>query len=339
MAANTNKKDVDSFSKITSEKAGEIIRRLAGNTSKYHKKLIDNLVVITSASGGAGASTIAANVAFMAQKRGINTIVIDMNILMPIQQLYFRIEQKMEKPDLVGYLLGANTLGEAIDQGTASVSVMYANNRSLMDYIACENDAAIRNFQSLIETLRSLYDLIIIDCPMKVENTLCNTAMYMADKIYMVWDEGIGSISNTEKIRRNMAYSGINTQNKLFVILNKRTSIQYSKYPFQKLEIQLIGYLPFEQAVIESSLRSNIFCDKGESNSKNARYFVGGIKLLTDKIIEIGGFVDEGGGKKRQEPESGRRNTGKERKEKKQEVEADSDTITTDDIFDEEDFK
>ena len=287
------KEDTDNanIANITSEKAGDIIRRLSGKDSAFSKKLPDNIVVITNASGGTGASTITVNVAYTAYKMGFKILVMDLNFLLPIQHIYFNIAQELEKPDIVGYLLGKNTLGAAIYQ-SSGMSVMFANNRGLMDYINCESDQAIDNFKKAIEALRGLYDLILIDCPMKVDNTICNYAMYLADQIYIVWDDGMSSIANTEKIRRNMASTGIDAYTKMKAIMNKRTNIQYSQYPFDKLNIELIACLPFEPEVISSGLASQIFCEKAATRSKNASYFTGGIEALTSRIMKMGGYIE-----------------------------------------------
>ena len=283
--------DGKDFSTFTSESATNILKQLSGGKINYNKKVIDNLIVISSASGGAGASTIVSNLAFTAANDySMRVLVIDLNILMPVQHMYFGIKQDINKPDLVGYLLGKNTLGEAIEQGN-SASVMFANNRSLMDYINCESDQAVNNFESALDGLKGLYDLIIIDTPMAIENTICNYAFYHADQIYLVWDEGISSIANSEKIRRNMASCGIDAYTKTKVILNKRTAIHYSDYPFKKLNMELVQILPFEQDIIYSSLISQIFCDKGASRSKNSAYFCGGIQKQKQKVLEIGGMV------------------------------------------------
>lgn len=276
---------------ITAQTAADFIKNLSGSDIIQTRKLIDNILVFSSASGGAGATTVMSNIAYTAAKRGLRVMVIDMNILTPLQHLYFNSKQEIQKSDLVGYLLGKNSLGEAIENLPGNISLMYANNRSLMDLINCEEDAAVNNFMTMIEKFRQLFDLVLIDCPVRVEHTLINTAFYLADTIYMVWDEGIGSIANTEKIRRNMGQSGIEAYVKMKVILNKRTSIQYSQYPFEKLNIELIGILPFESDIIASSLKSEIFCDKGASRSPNAAIFCGTIEDITDKITKMGGKV------------------------------------------------
>ena len=288
------KKDEDqkNIGKITSEKAADLIKTLSGGEVKYTKKVIDNVILFTGASGGTGVSTIVANTAYISAQEGLRVLIIDLNIMYPSQHLYFNVnrKQEIEKADLFSYLIGKSPIGDSIDV-CGNISVLYANNRTLMDSINCESDAVISNFQSMILKLRQLFDIILIDCPLKIEHTLCNFAFYTADSIYLVWDEGISCISNTEKIRRNMAASGIDTYTKMKVILNKRTDIPYNEYPFKKLNIELVEILPFEQDIIYSSLRSEVFCDKGASKSKNAAAFYNGMVSLTDSILKNGGYI------------------------------------------------
>ncbi len=282
----------ENIGNITAGKAKELIKTLSGGELKYSKKIIDNVVVFSTASGGAGASTILSNVAYLAAQENMRILVIDLDVMYPIHHLYFgNKEVVLEKPDLISFLIGRNTLGESIENNYDHVSLLCANNRTIMDSMNAESDIAITNFQSAINKVRQLFDLVLIDCPLKIEHTLCNTAFYMADSIYLVWDEGISSISNTEKIRRNMAATGIDAYTKMRVILNKRTNIHYNNYPFQKLNMELVSVLPFEQDIIFSSLRSEIFCEKGASKSSNANVFYAGMIELTKTILENGGYV------------------------------------------------
>lgn len=276
--------------KATSDKAADIIKELSGKETSKGKKLVDNLIVFTNAAGGAGASTIAHNVAYTATTKGIKTILVDLNIMCPVQQMYIGVKQELEKPDLVSYLLGRNNLSDSIDTSHV-VNLLYANNRTLQDQINCNSKIVIENFNAMLTKLRQFYDLVIVDCPMKIEEMLENVMLYSCDTIYMVWDEGIGSIANTEKLRRNMALSGIDSFVKLKIILNKRTSIHFTEYPITKLNLELVEVLPFDIDILDNSLKGRIFCEKGASASKNAIIFAQKIGTLTDKILKIGGYI------------------------------------------------
>ena len=126
---------------------------------------------------------------------------------------------------------------------------------------------------------------------MRIDDMLQNVMLYACDTIYMVWDESINSIVNTEKLRRNMALSGIDSFVKMKVVLNKRTSIHFTEYPISKLNLELIEVLPFDIDIIDNSLKGRIFCEKGSSASKNAIIFAEKIEALTDKVLKIGGYI------------------------------------------------
>ena len=280
----------ENVGKAVAETANDIIKRLAGGEIKHTRKLIDNVVVITNAAGGTGASTVVSNVAYMANKKGMRVLVVDLNTMLPVQHSYFNIKQEIDRPDLVSYLNGKTTIGESM-VNKDGISILFANNRGLIEYINTESEIAVANFNLAIDKLRHLYDLILIDTPMRIEHSLINSVLYNCDQMYIVWDEGISSIANTERIRRNMAISGVDSYTKMKVIMNKKTSIHYSNYPFQKLNIELVGILPFECDVIDASLRSQIFCDSYASDSENASIFYTEIEKITMKILENGGFI------------------------------------------------
>ena len=223
--------------------------------------------------------------------RNLKVLLIDLNITCPVVHTYLGIQQDIEKNDLVSYLLGKSQLSESIDT-TKSINLLFANNRTLTDEINCNDSIAIENFRIMLKKVKQYYDVVIIDCPMRIDNMLQNVMLYEADAIYTVWDEGIGSIINTERLRRNMALSGIDSFTKMRVILNKRTSVHFSDYPLTKLNMELVGVLPFDVDIIDNSLKGQIFCQSGSSNSKNALEFTRKIDEISLKIMKIGGYVN-----------------------------------------------
>lgn len=278
-------------SKLMAETAADIIKEMSGRKIASRKKIIDNVFGFTSASGGAGASTLVTNMAHVIADKGFKVIVIDMNLLYPSQGIAFDIKPEIQKKDLVSYLLGKNDLGESIEN-MGTISVMYANNQSLTSYLHVEEDVPLENFRHAIYKLRKLYDVVLLDIPMKVEHVMTNMAFYTVDTLYMVMDESINSVVNLEKFRKNAAFTGIASYNKIKAIMNKRTSVHYTDFIFKKLNVELVEVLPFDVEVIECNLKSKVFCRNATSSSPNADILYKKLVGLSDKILEHGGYID-----------------------------------------------
>ena len=142
------------LSKATSDKAVDVIKQLSGKSNNTGKKIIDNVLVFSNTSGGAGASTIANNFAYKAIEKGLSVLMVDLNIMCPVQHTYLGIDQTLEKDDLVSFLIGGVSLNQCIDT-SQKVHLLFANNRTLTDEINCGTKAAIDNLNMMIGTLRN----------------------------------------------------------------------------------------------------------------------------------------------------------------------------------------
>lgn len=288
----SNATDTKRFNDIVAEEATSVLKELGGYGIKESKAMVDNIVLFTNCSGGTGVSTIVSNLAYILASKMFNmsVLVIDMNLICPVQHIYFdkRDGDNNGGMDIVDILTGQCSIGDAtVTNG--NISLIYAVNRSVADEINCEDNIAVDNFESMLGKVRDLYDIILIDCPMRISNSLCNTAMYMADKIYTVWDEGISSILNTDRDMRQLGFTGIDSFAKMMVVMNKKTSVKYSKFPFEKLNLSLIETLPFSTDIIYSSLDASIYCENGKARNKNGGEFERHMYDLARKVVALGG--------------------------------------------------
>lgn len=288
---NNGDEGIKSASDIANETINSILLKLGGGGENLkRRRVVDNFIAFMGAAGGVGTSTIVANVASVLSRQGMQVLIVDTNIQYPVMQTFFRIEQRLEKKDLVSFVLGKNVIGESIEQCIGGISVMVANNRNLVDAANCDTAKCSENLFTALDSVRELFDVILFDCGNDLSTDITNMVIFRADSVYLVWDEGISSIANTDRIRRNMYLTGIEANNKVRVVLNKRTNVHYDKYPLKELEVELVSVLPFDTAVIESGLRGDIFVDKGASMSKNAMAFASGIGALAGKVLEVGGY-------------------------------------------------
>ena len=279
------------ISEQINETVEELIKKLSGKGTSSNVKVMDNVLAFIGMQGGCGTSTLVANIAtVLATKKNLQVLIIDMNILYPIQYTYFKCPMKREQADLVSFLLGKNEAGESIVTKN-NISVLFSNNRNLLDYINCDSDLASNNLSGLIDRIKYLFDLIIIDCPMDLSNDIVNTILFKSDTIYTVWSEGLSCIANANRFITNLGMMGIDNT-KVKAIMNKRTSIQYGRTVFTDLGYELVGVIPFDISVMECDLQSRIYYEKGESRDKNAQEIIFRLDDLTDIILKNGGYIE-----------------------------------------------
>lgn len=276
------------FNKIVDDSVKKTFKILAGKENKS-TRIPDNIISFIGAAGGVGTSTVVANVATQLKGMGYSVLVIDANISYPIQYNYLGYSlQSKNKYDIVSFMNGKCNIGESINNDK-DISLLYGSNRTIMDLISADKAERVEEFGKAVELLRDFFDFILIDVPNMMMLDIVHTCLYISDKIYLVWDENISCIPNTEILKKNMLMCGVNYESKLRLILNKRTSIQYPRVAIDKLELDLVTVLPFETSVIEAGLAAKVYITGGASLSKNAPVFVDGIKIIAEKLLEDAG--------------------------------------------------
>lgn len=284
------------FERNVQQKAKDTVKELGGTLSVNKKeKIVDNVVCFTNCNGGTGVSTLVSNLVYAETngnvvKGGLNILVIDLNIMYPTLDIYFA-DDKIEY-DMYDFLTGKCNLGQAVNNN-GNVSLLYFRNRGLTEYINCEDSVVLTNFKEMLDKIRNLYDFIFIDCPMRIEHLLVNSALYECDTIYNVWDEGIASVVNTDKTITQMMISGISGREKMYIIMNKRTDIRYNKALYSTLKLECVGELPYSKSIIHSSIEGLIFCKNGKAEDKEGSLYEKEIYNLASVINRIGGYNEQ----------------------------------------------
>ena len=320
--------------------AQNLITELSGKNQSFSKKVIDNIFAFVGLSGGVGTSIIVANLAKSLTEKHFSVVVLDLNICYPIQHLYFKVEQKIKKPDLVSLLAGENKLGESLEIKDG-ISLLYANNRILFDKVMMDSPGTSNNLSAILEQLSSLYDVVLLDVPTNGDLAfeLTNTALFKSDFIIAVMDENVGCIGAYNRLKNNLACVGISNQN-LKVIMNKRTNITYPASVFRALDIDLDVLLPYEISIVEAGLRGNIYISNGASSSVTAAQFLEAIDELRDVVLRYGGYEDKKA-KEIEERKAEKRERAKSKpvKEKKSKSKKKSEVIESDEDVEDDKMK
>lgn len=259
------------------------------NAEKIDALIPDNIVLFTGATGGVGTSTLIANIAYVLSKNNIRVCVVDLNICNPVQYIYLGYKQENMKFDLVDFLSGNCQLGYAMNSGGCA-DLLTCVNRSLVDIARIDNEGYSKRVTDLLEKLKRLYNIVIVDCPMKLESRIINDVLYKSNDKYLVLNESIGSYSALPMVDRGLRVCGINTG--LFhVIVNKKTSVNIPASVVEMFGVEIVAVLPYIGEIVKCGINGEIFIKSGVTNSKNVKPFCEGIDRLCAAILENAGLT------------------------------------------------
>lgn len=118
------------------------------------------VITLTSAQSGEGKSTTATNLAISFAKAGFRTLLIDADTRNSVMSGTFKSKERYD--GLTSYLSGNAELSDVIcDTTVDNLMVIPAGQVPPNPTSLIQND----NFKSMIETVRGLYDYVIIDTP------------------------------------------------------------------------------------------------------------------------------------------------------------------------------
>lgn len=283
---NSSKNDIrETAKKVTRD----IVAELSGKSNTTRKQIVSNIVGFMSAGGGAGASTLVANIGKLVKKKGLSVAVVDLNIVYPSQHLYFNVAQEKDRNDIYSLMSGKVELGASLAY-SGDIALLAANNRGIVDYINGDDKYFSRNLEGALDNLSEQFDLVLVDCPLDISNNYVNSALYKFDNLYIVIDDGVQSIVNIPKIKNAFDRFGMSWSKCRFV-MNKRTSNYYNESNLSKADIKLVEIIPFDLGILTSGLRCELYVDKGVGVSKTSKDVEKALNSLCDKLLSIGGYV------------------------------------------------
>ena len=280
-----------SLGTIINEKTGKFIKEISGGDIRYKSKLVDNVVTFIGASGGVGVTTLIANIGWIMSTKNLMVLLIDCNLVYPSLNNFFKVRNTVRKDDLVSFLLGDREFESCIEND-GNIILSYAHNRTIIDSLNCDNPISAKNMDLAIERLKEIFDIIIIDGNLNcVSHDVFNTVLYKSDTIYLVWDENVNCILNTDRFKRSLIMTGVDSY-KIRAIINKRTDVFYSGNHIKKLGIEVDAILPFDIDIVEAGLNKEIFCRDRTKRSRNAIEFDRRLRKLVDDIVASRTYIN-----------------------------------------------
>lgn len=198
---------------------------------------MNKVIVVTSGKGGVGKSTVAVNIACALACETRRVLLIDMDTGLRSLDLMLGMENELVF-DLNDVIAGYCTAEQAIfeDRKRKGLFLMPASQNT--------GSASLSpgDIRALIDTLRPVYDFIIIDCPAGIERGFRN-AVGAADTAILVITPDYISLRSGERAYQLICGEGV--KDTLLVInrIGRRPSVSTDEC-VNRMELPVLGFVP-----------------------------------------------------------------------------------------------
>jgi pilus assembly protein CpaE len=220
------------------------------------------LVVVCSAKGGVGKTTVAVNLAVSLRRLSSKVVtLVDASLQFGDDVLFCKLTEGLNLTDLdeAHPIWNADDVARALVTGPADIRVLPAPSRpELADAITGER------FGVLLDHVRTLSDLTIVDCPTWLSDTTLE-ALERADEIMVVTDLTAPAVRNTQQMVRLLESIGIGLEKLALVVNSAHAPTQVHREEVEgHLKMTATADLPFEpKTAIDASFTGIPFAADG----------------------------------------------------------------------------
>lgn len=205
------------------------------------------VVLITSGKGGVGKTTFTTNLGVSLAKKGLKTLILDMNMGLRNDDIYLGLQDSILF-DFGDVLTGMCKLEKAI------VKHDYQEKLSLLScpqYRDIEGLSA-EHIHTIYSKLKNQFDFVLVDCPLLSGSQIVSYA-YGADSAVIVLTQDYVSVRNADAIGRKLGSVGMFDRK---YVVNKIMQENYGNEELpdlmsisKSMETQCLGVIPFDNEI------------------------------------------------------------------------------------------
>lgn len=240
----------------------ELLEKLSPRDKIYSEietnKIIDNVIAFLPSGESTDSSILIANLAASIAKKGWNVCVIDFKVFYPNIYKLLDCEAMPKGKGLIKLLRS-----DKVDYREEILDTKYKNlfllSPSPMDLIEEYFDFQFEDIDRLIDAVREMFDLVLIDVPNIPPLEFCVGAIKQCNVGFCVWSERIECPQNTQRFLSYIGSLGVSSAKIANVILNNTHGFEYDKQIITEMGMKYIGEFPYVPSVINYSLEGRVY--------------------------------------------------------------------------------
>lgn len=241
-------------------------------------KLIYSVIGFIPACDMVDNALVISNLGYLLAQKGLNTCVLDLKVFNP--NLYHYLDAKPNKKGggLIRVLKSDKVDFREEIQAT-KYEKLYLLSPSPHDLIEEYLDFEFDHLEHVINTLKSMFDIVLVDIPNNPPLEFCLGAMKFSHIGFFTSTERIEATSNMVRLLDFASSVGISTAKFTSVILMNIQDINYDHKAINEFGLKIVAALPYVKAAYAYSLEGKLYV---RDNPLINRYFLKQMRRLTD---------------------------------------------------------
>ena len=243
--------------------------------------ILYNVVGFLAASDFADNGALISNLGCMLSERGLNTCIVDFKVFFPTLYNYLDLTENEKGKGLLTVLRDDKVdIREHINQ--TKYKQLYLLSPSPYDLIEEYLDFSFEHIELLIDQIKDIFDLVLIDIPNDPALEFCLGAMKYVHRGFMTVSERIESITNVTKLLDFASSIGITTSKFTNLIFVNTQDMNFDYGALKETNYKVVANLPLVRGVIEEYFKGNIYV---KHSSIFNRQYIAGMNELVNIIV------------------------------------------------------
>ncbi|GAA0136992.1 hypothetical protein YSY43_38330 [Paenibacillus sp. YSY-4.3] len=247
-------------------------------TELQDSKLIYSVVGFIPACDMVDNALIISNLGYLLAQKGLNTCIVDLKVFNP--NIYHYLDAKPSKRGggLIR-LLKSDKVDFREEIQATKYERLYVLSPSPHDLLEEYFDFEFEHLERVIDTLKGMFDIILLDIPNNPPLEFCLGAMKSSHVGFFTATERMEAPSNMTRMLDFAASVGISTAKFTSVILMNVQDINYDYKGFKEFGFNIVASLPLIKAAYASSLEGKLYV---RDNPLVNKYFLREMRKLAD---------------------------------------------------------
>lgn len=247
-------------------------------TELQDSKLIYSVVGFIPACDMVDNALIISNLGYLLAQKGLNTCIVDLKVFNPNIYHYLDVKPSKRGHGLIRVLKSDKVDFREEIQAT-KYERLYVLSPSPHDLLEEYFDFEFDHLERVIDTLKGMFDIILLDIPNNPPLEFCLGAMKYSHVGFFTATERIEAPSNMVRMLDFASSVGISTAKFTSVILMNIQDINYDYKGFKEFGFNIVASLPLIKAAYAYSLEGKLYV---RDNPLVNKYFLREVRRLAD---------------------------------------------------------